>query len=89
MSGNHIWINIQIIYSIYSVLDRRQVSIIVNKKWKGSGSLQRKQGKVSWNGEFGRDLEGEIKCEDERADGRKPPLEETPKAQKVQDASQQ
>lgn len=38
---------------------------------------------------FGRDLEGEIKCEDERADGRKIPLEETPKTQKVQDISQQ
>ena len=38
---------------------------------------------------FGRDLEGERKCEEERADGGKIPLEEIPKGQKFQDISQQ
>jgi len=37
-----------------------------------------REGFMEWV-KFGRDLEGEIKCEDERTDGRKIPLEETPK----------
>lgn len=38
---------------------------------------------------FGRDLEGERKCEDENTDGRKIPLGEISKAKKFQDISQQ
>lgn len=33
--------------------------------------------------QFGIDLEGGIKCKDEKANGRRPPLEETAKAQKL------
>lgn len=47
-----------------------------------------REGFMEWV-KFGRDLEGERKCEEERADGRKIPLEEIPKAQKFQDISQQ
>lgn len=37
--------------------------------------------------EFGTDLEEEIKCKDERVEGRAPPSEEALKAQKVRDTA--